>query len=39
MDWWLSSQFSFFENNWPWSETEQFYGKWEVPQVFVVYNK
>jgi len=35
MDWWPSSQFSFkLKNNF-----KQFYWKWEVPQVFIVYKK
>ncbi len=39
MDWWPSSQFAYFENDWPWSMWKQFYWWWKVPQVFVIYNK
>jgi len=39
MDGWPSSQFAFYENNWPWSTWKQFYGWWEVPQVFIIYNE
>jgi len=35
MDWWPSSQFSFYENN----KFKQYYGWWAVPQFFVIYNK
>lgn len=39
MDWWPSSQFSFLKNNLPWTKWEQFYGKWEVPHMFIIYKK
>ena len=39
MDWWPSSQFSFYENNGLWTERKQYYGWWAVPQFFVIYNK
>jgi len=39
MDWWPSSQFSYFENNGPWSEWKQYYWWWGIPQFFIIYNK
>lgn len=38
MDGGPSSQFSYFDNQWPWSEFEQYYGEWEVPHYFIIYN-
>ena len=38
MDWWPSSQFSYFKNNWIWYPWEQFYWEWEVPHYFMIYN-
>ena len=35
MDWWPSSQFWFNS----WEKFEQYYWKWEVPHVFVIYKK
>lgn len=37
MDWWPSSQFSYYDNKWPWSEREQFYWESKVPHYFVIY--
>lgn len=37
MDWWPSSQFAYYDNKWPWSEREQFYGEWKVPHYFIIY--
>lgn len=37
MDGGPSSQFAYYENQWPGSKFEQYYWEWEVPHYFVIY--